>query len=55
MLGRPDIDRRLAWTRCGVRFMWGSLPKGQPGGTGRCQACWTAKDAARPADGKEGA
>lgn len=35
----PD-DVRLAWTKCGIRFAWGTLPPGQPARGGRCAGCF---------------
>jgi len=36
---RPDTDRRLGWTRCGRRFEWGSVPRGNAKRE-RCPECF---------------
>lgn len=39
---RSDADARLAWTRCGLRFAWGSFPLDHdaPESDVECAVCW---------------
>lgn len=37
---RPEADRRVWWTACGIRFAWVEPPTGRPSGLPRCGECW---------------